>query len=115
MFDCVMPTRAGRTARAYTSHGVHNMRNARFADDGGPLDPKCGCPLCTKHSRAYLHHLFRCEEMLGPMLLTWHNIQYYQDLMAGMRAAIAEGRFDDFRRQTKEDWGRGGEADQTTP
>ena len=92
MFDCVMPTRAGRTARAYTRHGVHNMRNARFADDGGPLDPLCGCPLCTRHSRAYLHHLFRCEEMLGPMLLTWHNIQYYQDLMAGLRGAIGEGR-----------------------
>jgi queuine tRNA-ribosyltransferase len=92
MFDCVMPTRAGRTARAYTRHGVHNMRNARFADDGGPLDPACTCPLCSRHSRAYLHHLFRCEEMLGPMLLTWHNIQYYQDLMAGLRAAIGEGR-----------------------
>ena len=92
MFDCVMPTRAGRTARAYTSHGVHNMRNARFADDAGPLDPGCACPLCTKHSRAYLHHLFRCEEMLGPMLLTWHNIQYYQDLMTGIRQAIGEGR-----------------------
>ena len=92
MFDCVMPTRAGRTARAYTSHGVHNMRNARFADDARPLDPGCACPLCTKHSRAYLHHLFRCEEMLGPMLLTWHNIQYYQDLMAGIRQAIGEGR-----------------------
>ena len=91
MFDCVMPTRAGRTARAYTRHGVHNMRNARFADDGGPLDPACLCPLCTRHSRAYLHHLFRCEEMLGPMLLTWHNIQYYQDLMAGLREAIAQG------------------------
>jgi queuine tRNA-ribosyltransferase len=92
MFDCVMPTRAGRTARAYTRHGVHNMRNARFSDDGRPLDPLCGCPLCTRHSRAYLHHLVRCEEMLGPMLLTWHNIQYYQDLMAGLRAAIGEGR-----------------------
>jgi len=92
MFDCVMPTRAGRTARAYTSHGVHNMRNARFADDASPLDAGCACPLCTRHSRAYLHHLFRCEEMLGPMLLTWHNIQYYQDLMTGMRQAIGEGR-----------------------
>ena len=68
------------------------MRNARFADDARPLDPGCACPLCTKHSRAYLHHLFRCEEMLGPMLLTWHNIQYYQDLMAGIRQAIGEGR-----------------------
>ncbi len=90
MFDCVMPTRAGRTARAYTSRGVFNLRNARFADDDRPLDALCRCPLCTRHSRAYLHHLFRCKEMLGPMLLTWHNIQHYQDLMAGMRAAIAD-------------------------
>ena len=91
MFDCVMPTRAGRTARAYTSRGVFNLRNARFADDATPLDPGCACPLCSRHTSAYLHHLFRCEEMLGPMLLTWHNIQYYQDLMAGMRAAIVAG------------------------
>jgi queuine tRNA-ribosyltransferase len=105
MFDCVMPTRAGRTARAYTRHGVHNMRNARFADDGGPLDPACSCPLCTRHSRAYLHHLFRCEEMLGPMLLTWHNIQYYQDLMAGMRAAIAAGRLAAHAAETRAAWG----------
>ena len=91
MFDCVMPTRAGRTARAYTSRGVFNLRNARFADDPRPLDPDCACPLCTRHARAYLHHLFRCEEMLGPMLLTWHNVQYYQDLMRGLRAAILAG------------------------
>ncbi len=104
MFDCVMPTRAGRTARAYTSHGVHNMRNARFADDGGPLDPGCACLLCTKHTRAYLHHLFRCEEMLGPMLLTWHNIQYYQDLMAGMRTAIGEGRLAAHAEQVRAGW-----------
>jgi queuine tRNA-ribosyltransferase len=91
MFDCVMPTRAGRTGRAYTRHGVFNMRNARFAADDGALDPDCSCPLCTRHSVAYLHHLFRCDEMLGPMLLTWHNIQYYQDLMAGMRDAISTG------------------------
>ncbi len=89
MFDCVMPTRAGRTGRAYTRGGVFNMRNARFADDPGPLDPLCTCLGCGRHSRAYLHHLIRCEEMLGPMLLTWHNVQYYQDLMAGMQAAIA--------------------------
>ncbi|MBC7635686.1 MAG: tRNA guanosine(34) transglycosylase Tgt [Acetobacteraceae bacterium] len=92
MFDCVIPTRAGRTGRAYTSRGVFNMRNARFADDGGPLDPACGCPLCSRHSRAYLHHLFRGGEMLGPMLLTWHNLTYYADLMAGMRHAIADQR-----------------------
>jgi queuine tRNA-ribosyltransferase len=92
MFDCVIPTRAGRTARAYTSGGVFNLRNARFADDATPLDPRCACPLCARHVRAYLHHLFRAEEMLGPMLLTWHNIQYYQDLTRDARAAIAEGR-----------------------
>jgi queuine tRNA-ribosyltransferase len=107
MFDCVMPTRAGRTARAYTSRGVFNLRNARFADDGRPLDHACRCPLCTRHSRAYLHHLFRCEEMLGPMLLTWHNIQYYQDLMAGMRAAIAAGRLAEHSAETRAGWQQG--------
>jgi queuine tRNA-ribosyltransferase len=94
MFDCVIPTRAGRTARAYTSRGVFNLRNARFADDPAPLDPECNCPLCRKHARAYLHHLFRCEEMLGPMLLTWHNLQYFQDLMSGIRQAIGAGRLE---------------------
>ena len=84
MFDCVMPTRAGRTARAYTSQGVFNLRNARFAGDARPLDPACACPACARHSRAYLHHLFRADEMLGPMLLTWHNLRYYHDLMAGL-------------------------------
>ncbi len=92
MFDCVMPTRAGRTARAYTSRGVLNLRNARHATMRAPLDPACGCPACTRHSRAYLHHLFRAGEMLGPMLLTWHNLTYYADLMAGLRAAIIAGR-----------------------
>ena len=91
MFDCVMPTRAGRTARAYTSQGVFNLRNARFGGDASPLDPACPCPACTRHSRAYLHHLFRADEMLGPMLLTWHNLTYYHDLMAGMRQAILAG------------------------
>jgi queuine tRNA-ribosyltransferase len=91
MFDCVIPTRAGRTARAYTSRGVFNLRNARFADDPRPLDAQCGCPLCSRHSRAYLHHLFRCTEMLGPMLLTWHNLQFYQDFMRAIRAAILRG------------------------
>jgi len=94
MFDCVIPTRAGRTARAYTSRGVFNLRNARFADDAGPLDPACACPACTRHARGYLHHLFRAGEMLGPMLLTWHNLAYYQDLMQGLRVAIAAGRLD---------------------
>jgi queuine tRNA-ribosyltransferase len=92
MFDCVIPTRAGRTARAYTSDGVFNLRNARFADDPRQLDPLCGCPACTRHSCAYLHHLFKAGEMLGPMLLTWHNVQYYQDLMRTLRNAILGGR-----------------------
>lgn len=94
MFDCVIPTRSGRTGRAYTSRGVINMRNARHADDASPLDPDCDCPACTKHSRAYLHHLIKAEEMLGPMLLTWHNIRYYQTLMARLRRAILERRFE---------------------
>jgi queuine tRNA-ribosyltransferase len=71
---------------------VFSLRNARFADDPRPLDPTCACPACTRHSRAYLHHLFRCSEMLGPMLLTWHNLHYYQELMRGLRAAIMAGR-----------------------
>ena len=107
MFDCVMPTRAGRTGRAYTRRGVFNMRNARFADDGGPLDPACPCPLCSRHSRAYLHHLIRCEEMLGPMLLTWHNVQYYQDLMAGMREAIPRGALAGYAEAVRACWAAG--------
>jgi queuine tRNA-ribosyltransferase len=104
MFDCVMPTRAGRTARAFTSLGVFNLRNARFADDGGPLDPACACPGCMRHSRAYLHHLFKAEEMLGPMLLTWHNVQYYQDLMRGLRRAIRDGRLAAYAGQLRAGW-----------
>jgi queuine tRNA-ribosyltransferase len=107
MFDCVMPTRAGRTARAYTSRGVFNLRNARFAADAGPLDPGCACPACARHSRAYLHHLFRCDEMLGPMLLTWHNLQYYQDLMRGLRIAILEHRLADHAEAVRAAWARG--------
>jgi queuine tRNA-ribosyltransferase len=94
MFDCVMPTRSGRTGRAYTSRGVLNLRNARHADDAAPLDPDCECPACTRHSRAYLHHLVKAEEMLGPMLLTWHNIRYYQSVMERLRRAVLEGRFE---------------------
>jgi queuine tRNA-ribosyltransferase len=104
MFDCVIPTRAGRTARAYTSHGVFNLRNARFADDAAPLDGACACPGCAGHSRAYLHHLFKAGEMLGPMLLTWHNLQYYQDLMRGLREAIGERRLDAFARAVRAGW-----------
>jgi queuine tRNA-ribosyltransferase len=104
MFDCVMPTRAGRTARAYTSQGVFNLRNARFAADARPLDPSCGCPACTRHSRAYLHHLFRADEMLGPMLLTWHNLSYYHDLMAGLRWAILAGNLSEHADGVRAGW-----------
>ena len=92
MFDCVMPTRSGRTGRVFTSAGVLNIRNARHADDPSPLDPACDCPACTRHCRAYLHHLVKAEEMLGPMLLTWHNLRYYISLMAQLRTAILDGR-----------------------
>ena len=97
MFDCVLPTRSGRTSQAWTSEGPLNMRNARFAEDDGPLDPRCGCPACRGYSRAYIHHLVKAGEMLGPMLLTQHNLTFYQDLMRGMREANADGRFDAFR------------------
>ncbi len=104
MFDCVIPTRAGRTARAYTVTGVHNLRNARFANDSAPLDLDCGCPACTKHSRAYLHHLFRTREMLGPMLLTWHNLTYYQTLMKGIQSSIKLGRLSDYASDLRSRW-----------
>jgi queuine tRNA-ribosyltransferase len=104
MFDCVMPTRAGRTARAYTSKGVFNLRNARFADDATPIDPACDCPACSRHTAAYLHHLFKAEEMLGPMLLTWHNIAYYQSLMRGLRDAVLAGRLDAHAAEVRAGW-----------
>jgi queuine tRNA-ribosyltransferase len=96
MFDCVLPTRSGRTAQAFTRHGPVNMRNASHADDPAPLDPACLCPACTGYSRAYLHHLCRSGEILGSMLLTAHNLRYYADLMAAMRAAIEKGALRDF-------------------
>jgi queuine tRNA-ribosyltransferase len=96
MFDCVMPTRSGRTAQAFTRRGTINLRNARHQDDPRPLDEECGCPLCRNYSRAYIHHLIRSEEILAPMLLTWHNIQYYQDVMRGLRTAIAKGEVKTF-------------------
>jgi queuine tRNA-ribosyltransferase len=96
MFDCVLPSRSGRTAQAFTRRGVVNMRNARHANDPRPIDPDCTCPACAGHSRAYIHHLIKAEEILGPMLLTWHNIHYYQELMAGMRAAIEVGTLNEF-------------------
>lgn len=96
MFDCVLPTRSGRNAQAFTRFGTVNMRNARHQEDPRPLDENCGCPACQKYSRAYLHHLFKAKEILGAVLLTWHNLQYYQDLMSGMRKAIGDSELADF-------------------
>ena len=96
MFDCVLPTRSGRTGQAFTRRGAVNLRNARHAEDPRPLDSACSCPACRNYGRAYLHHLVRTGEILGSMLLTWHNLHYYQNLMADMRSAIAEGSFDAF-------------------
>lgn len=96
MFDCVMPSRSGRTGQALTRRGPVNLRNARHAADPRPLDPDCACPACTGYSRAYLHHLQKADEILGPMLLTWHNLHYYQELMAGLRGAIEAGTLADF-------------------
>ncbi|MEO0936916.1 MAG: tRNA guanosine(34) transglycosylase Tgt [Pseudomonadota bacterium] len=94
MMDCVLPSRSGRTGQAFTRRGVVNIKNARHADDPRPLDADCTCPACSGYSRAYLHHTFRSNEIIASMLLTWHNLHFYQELMAGMRAAIAEGRFE---------------------
>ena len=93
MFDCVLPTRSGRNGQAFTWNGALNLRNARFAEDTGPLDDRCACPTCATYSRAYLHHLIKSGEMLGAMLLTEHNIGFYQQLMAAMREAIGQDRF----------------------
>jgi len=96
MFDCVLPSRSGRTGQAFTRRGVINIKNARHADDPRPLDEDCLCPCCQGYSRAYLHHVFRAKEIISSMLLTWHNLYYYQELMAGMRKAIGAGRLDAF-------------------
>jgi queuine tRNA-ribosyltransferase len=107
MFDCVLPTRNGRHALAFTRHGEINLRNARHAADPRPLDEQSPCEAARTYSRAYLHHLIRANEMLGPMLLSEINLAYYQELMAGMRTAIGEGRFGEFRAVTREIWERG--------
>ncbi len=96
MFDCVLPTRSGRTGQAFTAGGALNIRNARHREDPRPLEDGCPCAACRSYARAYLHHLFRAKEMLGPMLLTTHNLTYYQRLMAELRAAIEVGRFAEF-------------------
>ena len=106
MFDCVMPTRSGRHGQAFTRFGKINLRNAIHATDNRPLDEESSCPALSKYSRAYLHHLMRSGELLGMMLLSWANIAYYQELMQGIRRAIAEGRFEEFKLTTKEQWER---------
>jgi queuine tRNA-ribosyltransferase len=96
MFDCVLPSRSGRTGQAFTRRGTVNIRNSRHAADPRPLDPDCTCPACSNYSRAYLHHVLRAGEIIACMLLTWHNLHYYQELMAGMRDAIGTGSLADF-------------------
>ncbi|MFQ5985191.1 MAG: tRNA guanosine(34) transglycosylase Tgt [Alphaproteobacteria bacterium] len=96
MFDCVLPTRSGRMGQAFTRGGTVNMRNARHGDDPRPLDPDCDCPTCRGYSRAYLHHLVKSDEILGAVLLSWHNLHAYQALMAGLREAIVAGTLDSF-------------------
>ena len=98
MFDCVMPTRAGRTAQAFTRYGTMNMHNAKYKEDKKPLDDSCGCPAC-KLSRAYIHHLIKCNEILGATLLTQHNLWFYQDLMRDIRTSIEQGHFQEFKEQ----------------
>jgi queuine tRNA-ribosyltransferase len=102
MFDCVLPTRSGRNGQAFTHSGPINIRNAKFAEDHGSIDARCTCPVCATWTRAYVHHLIRSGEILGAMLMTQHNLHYYQMLMAAMRSAITQGRFaafaDEFRR-----------------
>ncbi|WP_375283150.1 tRNA guanosine(34) transglycosylase Tgt [Marinicauda pacifica] len=104
MFDCVMPTRSGRHGQAWSDYGPVNLKNARFAEDDTPLNAAIACPASRDYSRAYIHHLVRAGEYLGSMLLSWHNIAYYEDLMARMRTAIAEGEFEAFRRGFLECW-----------
>ena len=104
MFDCVLPTRSGRNGQAFTWNGPLNLRNARFAEDTGPLDERCQCPVCTTYSRAYIHHLVKSGEMLGAMLVTEHNLSFYQALMQGMRDAIAGGRFASFASDFRRDY-----------
>ncbi|MDP8993832.1 MAG: tRNA guanosine(34) transglycosylase Tgt [Pseudomonadota bacterium] len=109
MFDCVLPTRSGRTGQAFTAYGPINIKNARFAEDPGPLDPACACPVCATWSRAYLHHLVRSGEILGAMLMTEHNLWLYQQLMAELRAAISECRLEEFAQAFRRSYKQAGE------
>ncbi|WP_417460725.1 tRNA guanosine(34) transglycosylase Tgt [Kordiimonas sp.] len=107
MFDCVLPTRSGRTGQGFTWNGAINMKNARHKDDPRPISDTCSCAACSNYSRAYVHHLIRAGEILGAMLLTWHNLQFYQDLMEGLRKAIVEGSLTAFAAQFREQYASG--------
>jgi queuine tRNA-ribosyltransferase len=107
MFDCVLPTRTARNGLLFTGRGRLNVKNARFADDEGPIDAECGCPTCRNFTRAYLRHLFRAGEILALRLNTVHNLHHYLRLMDGAREAIAAGRFDAWRRERLEGYARG--------
>ena len=107
MFDCVMPTRSGRTAQAFTKYGPINIRNSRHKEDPRPLEEGCNCPLCTHYSRAYIHHLQKCNEVLGIMLLTWHNVRYYERLMQGLRNAIKNDTLSQFADEFYENQAKG--------
>lgn len=107
MFDCVLPTRSGRTGQAFTRYGPVNIRNSRHAADPRPLDAECVCTACRSYSRAYLHHLFKAKEILGNMLLTAHNLTYYQQLMSGLRDAINEGLLSAFIAAFNAEQGKG--------
>jgi queuine tRNA-ribosyltransferase len=105
MFDCVLPTRSGRTGQAFTADGPLNLRNARFAEDREPIEPGCPCPACTTFERAYVHHLVKSGEILGAMLMTQHNLWFYQRLMQALRDAIAETRLDAFANAFRQRYG----------
>lgn len=107
MMDCVLPSRSGRTGQLFTRRGVVNIKNARHRDDPRPVDEACACPACTGYSRAYLHHVFRSGEIIASMLMTWHNLHYFQKLMAGVRGAIEAGSFNDFKDEFLEQEGQG--------
>jgi queuine tRNA-ribosyltransferase len=111
MMDCVLPSRSGRTGQVFTRHGQLNIKNARHQDDPRPIDDQCTCPACRSYSRAYLHHVYRSQEIISAMLLTWHNLHYYQQIMEGMRGAIAEGRFAEW----EADFHKGREAGDIEP
>ncbi len=110
MFDCVLPTRSGRNGQAFTWEGALNLRNARHADDSSPIDPSCACPACRSYSRAYLHHVVKAGEIIASMLLTWHNLHFFQDLMRALREAASHGMTAEFAAQFLKRY-RGGETD----